>query len=156
MPSSYNGRPITATAHLPIPFSTMSFPIPTFCVWATTTIWLEPPCTQCQVLLSFIQRIWLTGRTSHIALTASTSTTMPSPLRITRRYTVKVSGHLPSVMPTDSSMCSPTSMARAYNAIHQEISAAHGNIIICKDAYTICQFSSTTMVRYMPFMDMGK
>ena len=83
---------------------------------------------------------------------ASTSPMMLSRLRTTKRYTVRVSGHLLFVMPMVCSMYSPTSMARACSAIPPRISGDLGSITTCRDGSTTSPCFSMTTERFMPSM----
>src|SRR5574344_386243 len=93
---------------------------------------------------------------SAIASTDSTLPMMHSPSRTTRRSTDKAFGLLPSDMPMDSFMSSPTSTAKASNALQARTSRGHGNITTWKDAYTTSACYLTMMARYMPYMAMAR
>ena len=95
-------------------------------------------------------------RMSAIASTASILTTMHSHSRTTRRSTDKASGLLPSDMPMDSFMYSPTSTARDSNALRARTSGDHGNTTTWKDAYTTSACCLTMTAKYMPYMAMAR
>ena len=119
MPRRPVGRPTTATAPTRIHSSTTSSATPTSSAWAKTITWLAPRCIAPRGWSSFTPRIWSTGSSPPIALTAGRTSSLDrtsSSCRTTRWSMDKVSGLPSSAITTANSMSSPTSTATACNS----------------------------------------